>query len=437
MIILKILSKRIDSWQKSLSKMSRKKLISISIIVFLLISSGTILIIYRFSINKNVEALEKANFSIDNFDIITASKDEITIQFRLNVTNYDASSGPKFVEGDDINIILLNNSLEIAEFNVPLESGDFEASQIITTDLPIDPNVDNELLDTLINNILSGVNFELDFKGKINFHIGVVFRDSLEFNNKILFIVNATSLGLEINDIQIPNINSTSAEAEIEISSPFTTSFKITGEIITFISRFDLGKIHIEFPLEIQSGTHKYVLDWELTNSPQQTISEILTRFNTTIILYTDLNLSINEFQINTSPTLELGFGDDLFSLNVKEISSFDINSDNASFTMGLDIDLMSNIPMTLNITSISLDITTITDNNVGILNWESQSTLSIEPHSTNTISNVSIVFQNLAASTIIELIITQAIKIPIAIIHIQFFEEEMDLIFSLDQIDL
>lgn len=417
--------------------MSRKKLISISIIIFLLLSTSIILIIYRSSLNNNIEELENANFTVDNFDIINASENEITIQFRLNVTNYDVSSGPRFVKGDDINIILLNDSLEIAEFDVPLESGDFKKSQTITTDLPIKSNEDNELLDTLINNILSGVNFELGFKGKINFHIGVLIKDSLEFDNKILFYVNATSLGLEINDIRIPNINSTSAEAEIEISSPFTTSFEITGEVITFIGVFDLGKINIEFPLEIQSGRHNYILDWELKNSPQQSISEILTRFNSTITLYTDLNLSINDFQINTSPILALGFGDDLFSLNVKEISSFDINSSDASFTMDLDIDLMSNIPMTLNITSISLDITTITDDDVGVLNWESQTFVSIEPGSTNTISNVSIVFQNLAATTILELIITQAIEIPIAVIHIQFFDEEIDILFSLDEIDL
>ncbi|OLS29451.1 MAG: hypothetical protein HeimC2_00020 [Candidatus Heimdallarchaeota archaeon LC_2] len=416
--------------------MSRKKLISISIIAFLIFSSGLTYIIYQLSVDNNIDALENANFSIDNIDIITASISEITLQFRLNVTNYDSSSGPSFVKADNIDITLFNNSLEIAKFSVPIESGDFEKSQIITTDLPVKQDEENELLNGLIDNILSGDNFELDFHGRINFHASILLSDSLEFSNKILFVVNSTSLGLEIIDIQIPNINSSFANAEIKIKSPFTTSFYIRGDIRTVISNFDLGNIVIETRLEILSGSHNYVLLWDLKNSPQETIREILVRFNSSITLFTNLVLSINDFQIDTSPELKLSFGDELFSLNILEITNFTTNTAEATFTLELVIELVSNIPMTLNITSITLNITTISEKKIGTLNWFSQIPISIETHSTSEISNVTVVFKELAASTVFELIITQAIKIPSIIIHIQFFAEEIDLVFSLSQID-
>ncbi|MHA2278916.1 MAG: hypothetical protein ACXAC2_24310 [Candidatus Kariarchaeaceae archaeon] len=100
-------------------------------------------------------------------------------------------------------------------------------------------------------------------------------------------------------------------------------------------------------------------------------------------------------------------------------------------------MELFSNIPLQLNITSILMDFTTISDTEIGKLNWTNQDSISVPPYSSTIISNVAVVFSEISASVILEIAITQAIKVPKVVLTLQFFDQELEILFQLERIDL
>lgn len=419
--------------------MDRKKLVAINIICVLLVSIMVSVTVYRSNKNRNQRSLEEASFTIDTFDILNGSKEEIWIQFRLNITNFDRSGDSSLFKADFIEIVLFNNSIELAEIIVPIDSSEVEESKTIQTRIPLDESDtdgDNSLLRGLINNILSGNNFILDFRGTVFYDVGRVFSDSLEFTNQLLFVVNETALDLEIVEIVLEGLNSTSAKLDVQITNPFSTELDVDGKIFTNIAEVNLGEINLNNVIVIKPGTNNYTVDWELAALPVIVISELLKRFDTAILLTTMLSLRINDLIVEVSPDLELSFGDSLIDFAILEVTNFETNQTTGIFTVEFTMELTSNIPIVLNITSILMTFTTISDFEIGVLDYSNEDVVSVPLYSSVIINNVSVTFSDISATTLIELIITQAIKVPNAILTLQFFDEEIEVVFVLERID-
>ncbi|MCE7734269.1 MAG: hypothetical protein GPJ54_05270 [Candidatus Heimdallarchaeota archaeon] len=437
--IIEVLSSRLDSLRNSIRNLERKKLIAILVILLLLISILLSITVYQFNKNSSKKALEEAEFTIDSFDILNGTKEEIWIEFRLNITNFDGSGDSSLVKVDFIEIVLFNNSVELAEIIVPLDSSEIEKSKIIQTRLPLeesDTSAANSLIRGLVNNILSGNNFILDFTGTVYYDVGRVFSDSLKFSNQLLFVVNDTSLDLEIIEIVLEDLNSISTKLDIQITNPFSTEFYIDGTVFTNIEEINLGEINLDNGLLVKSGMHNYTVDWELAALPEIVISELLKNIDSAIVLKTILSLQINDLTIEISPDLELSFGESLVDFAIIEVTNFESNQTSGTFTVEFDMELTSNIPIILNITSILMTFTTISDVEIGVLDYSNQDVVSIPLYSSVIINNVSVIFSDISATTLITVLIDQAIKVPNAILTLQFFEEEIEIEFELERID-
>ncbi|MFV2015261.1 MAG: hypothetical protein ACC656_07535, partial [Candidatus Heimdallarchaeota archaeon] len=188
--------------------------------------------------------------------------------------------------------------------------------------------------------------------------------------------------------------------------------------------------------LSIKSGVYNYTVTWVLAALPEIILSELLKRSNSTIMLTTNLLIQINDLVIEASPDLRLTFGDNLVDFAIVEVTNFDANQTAGTFTVVFDMELLSNIPIVLNITSILMTFTTVSNVELGQLNWENQDLVSILPYSSVIVTNVSVAFSDISASTIIELVITQSVKVPKATITLQFFDEEIEIQLTLEKID-
>jgi hypothetical protein len=415
----------------------KRRVIAASIIGILVLATLISIGIYFVAKNNSKEELEDAQFTIDSFDIIDATSKYVVIEFRLNVSNIPYGGNSIFVDEDHIKITLLNNSLPIADFDVSLGSGEFTESQLIQTEIPFDGESNNPLLSGLIDNILSGDNFFLEFEGHVNYNVGRIISDSFTFKNQIQFIVNSTALSLSINEIGITNLDVRNANLNVEIVNPFSTDILVKGIIYTRIGGFNLGNISLNNGLLVESGVHNYTTEWNLDILPQNALTEILKRYNSSIDLLTDLQVSINDFQIDASPDLKLSFGENLIDFNIVEVTNFETNTNTGSLQVEFNMELFSNIPLQLNITSILMDFTTISDTEIGKLNWTNQDSISVPPYSSTIISNVAVVFSEISASVILEIAITQAIKVPKVVLTLQFFDQELEILFQLERIDL
>ena len=154
---------------------------------------------------------------------------------------------------------------------------------------------------------------------------------------------------------------------------------------------------------------------------------------------YSDMTLTINDttLKLNTILDLSTDSSGSVFDIGIEEIKEFEINVQLMYVNATFDVIIEYNLPFQLNLSRITMNITTTLDTYLGNVTWISESSVILYPFEEVLIKDINILITNLNTQDLLILATDSAVKIPIGIIYLEFFSATIPVEFTIDRIEL
>ncbi len=386
---------------------------------------------------KAKQDLENAQFMIYDVDILNISNGQIFFNITGEVKNLNTTRSEVFTI-ESFQLILDPNAsrpvvipVDTNAISTVMDNMSFSfVSSIEIKDLE---NSDSPFLGNLIS---SGM-FDIPFLGRISAKANGI-RKSIEFDNVLHFYL---SRGIVMNVTEISNpISSKSVDTNVTImiSNQFSADFDITGIVKVNMGELVLGNIDLTNPLTLESGSKEYKLPLKLERSYKESLQSLITSENFTFVVEGEITVVNENAEIPAEIQLKVETGEGLTPLGW-QVDNFVINDYDpfsGNGTVVFNITIFNNLPITIPINFLEMDLATLTNINFATVFWDGKATY-IPKYSYEKLFNVTGFLKGVNAILLGKITQDKAIKVPKAIIRIFTQLDEFDLVFSIDHIDL
>jgi len=410
--------------------------ISISILTSILAFS---VFYYNFSKRDAVSELEEADFIIDRFDIIDGTAEAIILQIRLSIVNYSRSDLSDSLELKRFDLVLINNSVEIFEANLDLggEINIFGESQTFEIPLLIETQSQVSTFTGFISNILLGVDFDLDFKGVVHYQVGEAFEDRIEFNNQLKFRLDQDLLDFTVDLIEFEGRDSYNSEIIFSFNNPFSSPLTVNGTASVYIADYYFGFVETTQMLAFAPGGHNWSLPLLLTEPAYRSFPELFYRYDQILVVTTNLTIQLNQAIFDINPSFKIQIEDDLIKITGEGIQGLAQDPDTGVLSGKFKVNLLNNMPIEFNISSVVMQVTTLSGSHLGVISWASSFPVELVPARTVVIENVLINLTDVSLIELLTITTDGAIKISSGILTINFYDVTIEFEFEIDSIEL
>jgi hypothetical protein len=151
------------------------------------------------------------------------------------------------------------------------------------------------------------------------------------------------------------------------------------------------------------------------------------------------MSLTINETTLKLNTILDLSSDStgSVFDIGIDEIKELEINTQLRYVNATFDVIIAYNLPFQLNLSRITMNVSTTLDTYLGNVTWISKSSIILYPFEVVLIENINIFLSNLNGNDILFLFADSAVRIPIGIIYLEFFSAIIPVEFTIDRIEL
>jgi hypothetical protein len=323
---------------------------------------------------------------------------------------------------DNISSEGLNNSL--IEFSVIIPIGG--------------PVTEEGKFDEFVSLILTVEKFSIDFIGDLEYTIGSI-KDNIEFNNSILFELEQEPALFNVNYIDVDSENATTAGVELSIYNPFPVNMQIDGIMDLYAEIYNFGTIILDTPILLSNGWSNQSLTMDIVSEAIVVLDTLLNEFSSNFTSHLDMSLTINETTLKLNTILDLSSDStgSVFDIGIDEIKELEINTQLRYVNATFDVIIAYNLPFQLNLSRITMNVSTTLDTYLGNVTWISKSSIILYPFEVVLIENINIFLSNLNGNDILFLFADSAVRIPIGIIYLEFFSAIIPVEFTIDRIEL
>lgn len=439
--------------QITFKTISRKQLIALSIAVGLILSVGiAALVLHYYAEILPERELNNADLAITEFDIVGVEDGKLRINGTLRINGEHVNGGeatmddvePVFKQSDvDVEHLVLELSLGgkcLGIIDTEPESQEDESNVSFSAliDPPSNDGDQEGALRDFIGNIMNGVPFYLDVEGELSYKRGLI-RRTLEFTNTIDFLALRDHCFFEMVGVDIPTADGSSALLIIEIDNPFTATLSLLGELEIRIEDSLMGTILLDPPIFVPFGAINVTMPLEIAGTPADQLQNLFAASGSDLLVSGDLTAGIDDLTFDVAVSLEVPVAADLLVVSVLAITNATIiELPEGSYLMAImDIGVTNNSPMSLNISSVNMTITTLSNRPLGILQWNTTESVTLYPYSECPIQNMTLICSELTTAAVIDLLLDGAICIPYGELVFDFFGEEFCVVFHIDDVPL
>ncbi|MCH8907786.1 MAG: hypothetical protein IH840_11915, partial [Candidatus Heimdallarchaeota archaeon] len=287
-----------------------------------------------------------------------------------------------------------------------------------------------------ISNILLGVDFDLDFRGVVHYRVSSSFDDKIEFKNKLQFRLNQDTLDFTINLIEFEGRDSRNSNLLFSFNNPFSSILSINGSASVYIADYYFGFVEITEILTFTPGPHNLSLSLLLSQPAYLSFPELFIRYNQILVVTTNLTIQVHKAMFDISPNFQIEIQEELIKITAEGIQGLNSN-ENGGVSGRFRINLLNNIPIKFNISSVVMQVTTLSGSYLGQISWVSQSPVELVPTETVVIENVLINLTDVSLAEFLTIGVDGAIRITEGILNISFYDVVIDFRFEIMSIEL
>lgn len=420
-----------------------RKLISIIIITIVILSGTVITLIYHNNKTVAKSELEQLDFTMLEFIITGAGTNELNVDGKLRISNVSDSGDLIGLTLSNLNLDLYYDNNHLTTTNLPLDNISSEGlnNSLIefSVIIPIGGGVTEEgKFDDFVSLILTVEKFSIDFIGDLEYTIGSI-KDNIEFNNSILFELEQEPALFNVNYIDVDSENATTAGVELSIYNPFPVNMQIDGIMDLYAEIYNFGTIILDTPILLSNGWSNQSLTMDIVSEAIVVLDTLLNEFSSNFTSHLDMSLTINETTLKLNTILDLSSDStgSVFDIGIDEIKELEINTQLRYVNATFDVIIAYNLPFQLNLSRITMNVSTTLDTYLGNVTWISKSSIILYPFEVVLIENINIFLSNLNGNDILFLFADSAVRIPIGIIYLEFFSAIIPVEFTIDRIEL
>ena len=395
-------------------------------------------------------ALNNAQLNITRFDFVDASANEITVNGTLEISGLppslssdSASSNARITRVD---IELSYDSLQLAGLHFPVTDNvktetnngstqlDFTTVIQVNTDSSVEQ--ENQHLQPILGALFSNATIQLQAKGTVSYQKGMIHQ-TLDIDNSIFISAFKDLDFFTIRGLNITDPESNTANMILRIYNPFSIPISISGTLNLLLENKPLAVITPTSPIELEPGNSTVQLEADLINSSIVTIQRIFQDLNADYQLQGNVTFSIKELTIETTVDAPIYLGSDLLRFELANVTDIQLNETTNQLNLKLDLFIINNSPMSFNLSSIWFNATTITQEPIGEIFWNSTQTLPLNSYSTSLARNITLEFTELSFSVIFQLLSDQAFSIPEGFAILEFYGSPIYVNFRIDSVPL
>jgi hypothetical protein len=402
----------------------------------ILLSSSVIIVFYNSYKSNIIDQLENTTFTIADFDIIDYNSTHIEIQSVLKIEDtYFQNRNLNSLDIHSIFVSLSINDTIIGEFEINPGSQEISNDQQIISFVLITDIVENEGLESIAEYLVFGLPLDFHLQGKVIYSYQGIIRDSLEFENKLLFR-SSRSINIFVNEIILPEINNTQVNTEIYFYNPFSADFVVRGSAFLLVDSDPFG--FIEFPdyIKIVSGGSNYSFFIELLENKAETISKFISVEERLLNMKASLDFNFLSTQVLSEVNFTIAtISSDSFQFTIPEVHEF--NTEQTEPIIVFDFKLKNSLPADFNVSSLYMEIYTIGSNRqLGHIIWEAPNfSQLVKKYDDGYFANVTAVITD--SSLIPQLLFERSLRIPYGMLALDLYGEILEIEFSIGVIQI
>jgi hypothetical protein len=216
-----------------LKDFSRRQIV-VALLILLLVPST--LLIFRLGNEREIliHELESAEFTVIRFDITGGTADSLTAEGMLRV-NLSRQAIPPGISITTFEVDLYNDTEFITSLEVPVTN--ILESELVnfSIGIPVNSEEPSTTTSTILVNIMTGLEFTLDFDSRIRYRAGGL-PGTLEFSNRLDFQLEQRSLEVDLDQFALPSSPSEfNSTIDFTLYNPFSSIILMGGDIAVLV----------------------------------------------------------------------------------------------------------------------------------------------------------------------------------------------------------
>ena len=408
----------------------RPKILSITIILILFTSIGSVAVWYSMTKTSLTKDLNSAEFVINDLDIVAFTETNVT--FMVNI-----STGLN-LEGQSDRVKSITISLSLGEerlFDLDIPPGKEPNSASFFTVPLTTLSSTGSFVDSLLDNVLNGEEVVFDIDGRIELELIGGIADTLTFNNQLYFR-SQRRVSLTLEEIILPHVNDSLTSVEVTILNPYSVPLGLGGTGNLFIGDREVGEVALDDVLEVLPGNRSYALQMSLNSPLNDTIGFLLSSSDLSISIDSHLTMYLGDYGISLERTVPVESSDEAVQYTIEEVKQFE-RDDSDRIHLTFDLRMTNPLPADFNISAVRLQVYTVrTETFLGDMEWNSSEPLFLVQDSEVLFENVTGLLSG-SNGVFTEVLIDSEISVRQGFLLLDVYGEEVSVEFSIDVLKL